>query len=107
VEVPLRFTPQGAQRLKENKWHPTERSEPLSDGGCIWMAEGAEVQEMAPWIRGWGADVEVLVPDELRKAMIHETRRLARLYGWTVHQGEQETEETDYDNQRFQDIFGV
>lgn len=107
VEVRLRFTPQGAQRLKENKWHPTEQIESLPDGGCIWMAEVAEVQEMVPWIRGWGADVEVLVPYDLREAMTHEARRLARLYGWTTHRGEQGTEATDYDNQRFQDIFGV
>ena len=35
---------------------------------------------MLPWIRGWGADVEVLEPNGLRKALELETRRLARVY---------------------------
>jgi len=39
---------------------------------------------MLPWIRGWGADVEVLEPEELREQMMGETRRMAQMYGWYV-----------------------
>ncbi len=48
------------------------------------MAEVAEVQEMVPWIRGWGADVEVLVPVELRETLMGETKKMAEQYGWFV-----------------------
>jgi predicted DNA-binding transcriptional regulator YafY len=40
---------------------------------------------MKPWIRQWGAAVEVLAPDELRAEMIEEVRAQARLYGLIPH----------------------
>jgi len=88
TEVQLRFSPRAAQRLKESTWHSSERVEDTEDGGCIWTGYVAEVQEMVPWIRGWGSDCEVLAPGELRNMMIGEARRLARVYGWAVHREE-------------------
>jgi predicted DNA-binding transcriptional regulator YafY len=35
---------------------------------------------MRPWIRSWGADVEVLEPISLRNEMKDEARRLGSLY---------------------------
>jgi CRISPR-associated endonuclease/helicase Cas3 len=35
---------------------------------------------MLPWIRGWGADVEVLAPTRLRAALEDEVRRLGQVY---------------------------
>ncbi len=35
---------------------------------------------MAPWVRGWGADVEVLDPPEFREHMRKEVQRLRELY---------------------------
>ena len=80
VTVKLRFNPKAAQRVKESKWHPLEKVEDTEDGGCIWQAELAEWQEMFPWVRGWGADCEVLEPADLRDALIRETGLLARMY---------------------------
>jgi len=81
VTVKLRFTPKAAQRVKESKWHPLEKVEDIEDGGCIWQADLAEWREMLPWVRGWGADVEALAPEGLRKALIREARLLVGLYG--------------------------
>jgi CRISPR-associated endonuclease/helicase Cas3 len=39
---------------------------------------------MAPWIRGWGADVEVLVPVELRETLMGEAKKMAEQYGWFI-----------------------
>lgn len=82
VTVKLRFAPNSGviQRLEESVWHPLERIEKTEDGGRIWSAEVAEWREMLPWIRGWGADVEVLEPRELREALEKEAKRLARVY---------------------------
>ena len=52
----------------------------MDDGSLLWRAWIAEPQEMMPWIRGWGADVEVLEPKELRNALIREAQELAELY---------------------------
>jgi len=84
-QVVLRFAPgPAAKRLQESKWHPLEEVAPLEDGSVLWRAPIAQWKEMLPWIRGWGADVEVLEPEELRETMMGEARSLARLYGWQV-----------------------
>ena len=80
VTVRLRFNRDVTRRVKESIWHPLERVTDLPDGGCEWSAEIAEWREMLPWVRGWGADVEVLEPESLRKALEKEALKLARLY---------------------------
>jgi predicted DNA-binding transcriptional regulator YafY len=80
VEVRLRFSPQSAARLRETRWHASERLEELPGGWLLWCARVAEPQEMLPWIRGWGAGVEVLAPAWLREALATEARALAELY---------------------------
>ncbi len=83
VTVKLRFAPNPGviRRLEESIWHPLERIEPTEDGGRIWSVEIAEWREMLPWIRGWGADVEVLEPKGTARGAGEEAKRLARVYG--------------------------
>lgn len=53
--VALRFNRNVARRVRESKWHPSERAEEdTATGDLIWRAEIDEVQEIVPWIRGWG-----------------------------------------------------
>lgn len=80
VQVTLEFHPRVASRVRETRWHRSEQVEQQPHGSLIWRAQVAEPQEMLPWIRGWGADVEVLEPEELREGLTNETRRLAALY---------------------------
>jgi len=81
VEVVLRFSPRVARRVQETRWHRSERTEPQPDGSLVWRAQIAEPKEMLPWIRGWGADVEVLAPLWLRKTLEAEVQKMARVYG--------------------------
>jgi CRISPR-associated endonuclease/helicase Cas3 len=39
---------------------------------------------MLPWIRGWGADVEVSEPEWLRESLMGEVRAMARQYGLNI-----------------------
>jgi len=80
LTVKLRFSPTVTRRVKESIWHPLENVTDTEDGGCLWSADVAEWREMLPWVRGWGADVEVLEPKELREALVRETRKLAEVY---------------------------
>ncbi|MEA3376561.1 MAG: WYL domain-containing protein [Chloroflexota bacterium] len=105
IEVVLRFHPRVAHRVRETQWHRSERVEEQADGGLIWRAEVAEPQEMVPWIRGWGADVEVVAPGELRREMASEARRVAKTYGWEVHRGGPGDSEAD-EHRFFDDFFG-
>ena len=84
VRVRLRFAAgQATRRVKESIWHPTQKLEDLPDGGVIWQAQVAEWQEMLPWVRGWGAEVEVLEPEGLRQKVLGDIRAAAEMYGLT------------------------
>lgn len=88
TKIVLRFHRRVARRVRESVWHPSQRIEEDSDGHLLWTAEVDEIQELLPWVRGWGADCEVLEPGELKQQMIGEARRLARLYGLDVKPSE-------------------
>lgn len=80
VEIRLRFSPKVARRVCETRWHTSEHIAELEDGSIEWTAAVAEPREMLPWIRGWGAEVEVLSPPELRTMLLEELQRLNDLY---------------------------
>jgi CRISPR-associated endonuclease/helicase Cas3 len=101
-EVVLKFHPRVAQRVRETRWHRSEQVEEQTDGSLLWRARVAEVQEMLPWIRGWGADCEVLQPKELREQMMGEARRMAQMYGWSVASALPETSRSS----TLRDFFG-
>jgi len=84
VEVVLRFHPKLAMRVRETRWHPSQRIEEQADGHVLWRALVAEPQEMLPWVRGWGADVEVVEPKTLRDALEREVSRLSVMYALTT-----------------------
>ncbi|MBE2222827.1 MAG: WYL domain-containing protein, partial [Anaerolineae bacterium] len=82
VTVKLRFRGETAvKRVQESVWHPNQTEpELLPNGDLIWTTQVAEWREMLPWVRSWGADVEVLEPKDLREKLIQETLRLASIY---------------------------
>lgn len=84
VTVRLHFNQEVAPRVRETLWHPQQRIIPQEDGSCIWETDVAEWQEMVPWVRGWGASVEVLAPAALRETLIGEAKVMAERYGWHV-----------------------
>lgn len=81
TQVRLRFANHQYQRLLETRWHKDQTITLQPDGSAIWEAPIAEPQEMLPWIRGWGADVEVLEPTDLRERIASEAEATVRLYG--------------------------
>lgn len=80
VEVLLRFHPRVVARVQETRWHRDQQYTLQPDGYLLWRAHIAEPQEMLPWLRGWGADVEVLAPASLRAEMQREAQRLVEVY---------------------------
>jgi predicted DNA-binding transcriptional regulator YafY len=66
--------------VRERRWHPSQRLEMAADGGCILRIYVNEPLEMQPWIRSWGAEVEVLGPAWLREKIAEELRRAAEKY---------------------------
>jgi len=81
VPVVLRFSSAVAGRVKETIWHDSQALEDQGDGGLVFRASVAEPLEMYPWIRGWGADVEILEPADLRERFRGEISRMNGIYG--------------------------
>jgi proteasome accessory factor B len=80
IDVVLRFSPAVASRVREARWHPSERVEATDDGSLTWRATVAGPIEIRLWILSWGADVEVLEPATLRADVAATHVRAARQY---------------------------
>jgi proteasome accessory factor B len=81
VEVRLRFNAAAARRVQESVWHHSQQIEQTADGGCILTMRLGGIREIKSWVLGWGADVEVLAPDQLRNQIAAEGEKIARQYG--------------------------
>lgn len=80
VRVKLKFSATVTHRVRETRWHPSQEIR-LTRDGCEWTALIGDLVEIEPWIRGWGADCEVLEPPELRERMLIHLRRAMQNYG--------------------------
>lgn len=82
VEVRLRFSPAVASRVLECTWHPSQSVSIREDGSLDFAVTVAGIMEITPWIFSWGAEVEILAPDELRVKACEVSRRLGEIYCW-------------------------
>jgi predicted DNA-binding transcriptional regulator YafY len=80
VEVQLRFTAAVTRRVSESVWHHSQQLQDLPDGGCLMTIRVGGIREIRTWVLGWGAEVEVLTPPELREQVAEDGRRMAALY---------------------------
>lgn len=80
VRVRIRFAPRVAGYIAEKIWHPSQVLTPTDDGGVIFSARVAGIEEIKLWVLRWGAGATVLEPEDLRAAIIAETRAMAGNY---------------------------
>jgi predicted DNA-binding transcriptional regulator YafY len=80
VQVQLRFSPSVTRRVKESTWHHTQQIIDLPDGGCEFTIQVGGIKEIRQWVMGWGGDVEVLAPAELREDIREQARRMFAHY---------------------------
>jgi predicted DNA-binding transcriptional regulator YafY len=79
--VVLHFSQRVATYIRERKWHRSQRSATLPDGGLELALNIAVTVELRSWVLGFGADVEVVQPPELRSDVAASLRRAAQRYG--------------------------
>jgi len=79
-QVVVRFAPDVAARAAETRWHPSQEVEAQADGSLVWQARVSGLREVRSWILGWGGDVEVLEPAELRDWVRAELEGAAARY---------------------------
>jgi proteasome accessory factor B len=80
VSIHLRFSAEAAPRVRESVWHSSQRLVEREGGGCDLLMTIGGIREVTPWVLGWGADVEVLAPAELRAEVAAHGARMAALY---------------------------
>ena len=62
-------------------WHPEQRASVAKDGAYLLEVPYAETPELVMEILKFGADVEVLAPEALRKRVSDALREAAKRYG--------------------------
>jgi proteasome accessory factor B len=79
-DVRLRFTPMVAGNVAEVMWHPTQQIETDDDGSILFSCRVDGLGEISWWILGYGDQVEVLAPRELRRRIQKTARRMVKIY---------------------------
>ena len=74
--VRLRFGPDMSGRISEKVWHHTQTLEPRSDGSVIMNLQVSSLIEIRRWVLYWGADCQVLEPEELREKVRQAARAI-------------------------------
>ncbi len=77
--IVVRFSPRVAEFIKERRWHGSQGLQPRPDGSIEVLLRCAITPELRQWILGYGADAEVLEPqelrDEIRETLLSACRR--------------------------------
>ena len=86
VTVRLKFDPSVSPWLEERRFPGVTNVETLEDGSKLYTIQtGVDSsglpRELIPWIRGWGANVEVLEPPALREKWLVDARDLIARHG--------------------------
>ncbi len=100
ITVRLHFKPAVTRRLKETRWHPTQVFSDCAtvgwllaeEGSCDLTVQVAETLEMIPWIKGWGSNVVVLEPADLRHKIAADLVRATANYPDFAHSSSKLTE---------------
>ncbi|MBN1827601.1 MAG: WYL domain-containing protein [Deltaproteobacteria bacterium] len=79
-QVRLRFRPARAKWIREQYWHENQRMTLLPNGSLELSLPVADFREIRLRVLQYGADVEVLEPEELRDMIKEEIGRMAELY---------------------------
>jgi predicted DNA-binding transcriptional regulator YafY len=73
----LRFTAERARWVAQEQWHPAQRGQFDGSGSYVLEVPFADPRELLMDILKFGADVEVLAPAALRKAVAAEVTKMA------------------------------
>ncbi len=80
VKVKAKFSARVAPLIKERAPHPSQKIEKFPDGAIIFTVSVSGMKEISLWLLTFGAEAEVLEPQELRQKMIDTAREMLKLY---------------------------
>lgn len=79
-KVSLRFSPEVANRIKEQIWHKKQKIKEHKDGSVILEVPVSGIPEIKREILKYGADVKVLKPMRLKKEIMEEIKKMGNIY---------------------------
>jgi len=82
--VKLKFTPKVATNVEEVLWHRTQQTTRCDDDSLIFEVDVDGINELSWWILGYGDQVEVLEPPELRALISQRAGRMCGIYADSV-----------------------
>jgi len=85
TKVVLAFPSSMVALVRERMVHPGQRVEVLDDHRVMLTVYVQHWQDIVAWVRSWGADVEALEPEGLRRALATDAARMAEVYGAARH----------------------
>ncbi len=77
-DVVLRFDPAVADFVREKRWHDSQTLRELKGGGVELRLKLSSLIEVERWVLGWGANVKVVQPARLAKAVRDAARNILR-----------------------------
>lgn len=80
VRATLKFKPSISPYVKEMSWDSFQNMKELKDGSLVVTIEMEGGKPLLHWLLGFGADVEVLRPVRLRKALLEKTQQIMDKY---------------------------
>ena len=79
-DVELKFSPLIGPNVAEVNWHKTQRLQWDEDGAVRFFATVDGLDEIIWWVLGYGPEVEVVQPPELRQRVAAMAQRMLDLY---------------------------
>ncbi|MCX5653697.1 MAG: WYL domain-containing protein [Planctomycetota bacterium] len=79
-DVELKFSPLIGPNVAEVNWHKTQKIRWDEDGHVFFTATVDGLDEIVWWVLGYGPEVEVLSPPELRQRVAAMARRTLAMY---------------------------
>jgi predicted DNA-binding transcriptional regulator YafY len=80
--IRLRFRGWAARMVSERRWHPSQQITWIGneENDLEMVLELSSFEEIRRWILSWGAQVEVLEPQELRASIREESEQVRKVY---------------------------
>lgn len=80
MKVELKFSAYQARWIRERVWHASQELLPQSDDSLVVRFKSSGLDSLKRWILRYGAEVEVLQPEELRRAIRDEIQKMTMVY---------------------------
>jgi len=84
TRVRVRFSAKVAANVEEVVWHKTQSTSYDDEGRLLFEVDVDGIGEIAWWILGYGAEAEVLEPQDLRRRIADHVQRLYTTYAAEV-----------------------